>query len=77
VRAVLAHQGGWDEILLPIIAVLALLWVTRLRRRRVEPARPPATQDGDPPSTTCTYCGAAIPEDAPRCPSCGFRVRTG
>ena len=32
--AVLAHQGGWDEILLiagPIVVIVGLLWVAKRR----------------------------------------------
>jgi hypothetical protein len=39
--AVLAHQGGWDEILLvlgPIVLVGGLLW---LAKRRIDRATPP------------------------------------
>jgi hypothetical protein len=52
----LAHQGGWDEMLLvvgPMIVIVALL---RLAKRRVErldhaaPGTPPSTSsDGSPP----------------------------
>lgn len=37
VTAVLAHQGGWDEILLvlgPIAIIIGLLWLVRRRVRR-------------------------------------------
>ena len=47
VRRVIAHQGGWDEMLLiagPIALVAALLW---LARRRVARAQSP---DPDPPA---------------------------
>mgnify|MGYP004338291011 CR=1 FL=1 len=42
----LAHQGGWDEMLLvsgPVAVVAGLLWLADRRSRRVD--RPPA--DGD------------------------------
>lgn len=42
---VLAHQGGWDEMLLvvgPIVVVAGLLWLARRRVTRASPAqRPP------------------------------------
>jgi hypothetical protein len=44
VAALLAHQGGWDEMLLvlaPIAVVAALLWIAK---RRVD--RAAARQDG-------------------------------
>ena len=37
--ALLAHQGGWDEILLvagPIVVVAGLLWLARRRVTRAE-----------------------------------------
>ncbi len=37
--AVLAHQGGWDEILLvlgPILAIGALLWLAKRRVDRMQ-----------------------------------------
>ena len=67
----IAHQGGWDEVLLPTIAVLGLLWFTR-RRRRDDAVVPPAAYP-----EVCGYCGAELPEHARRCSSCGFRVTTG
>lgn len=36
----LAHEGGWDEILLvagPIIVIAGLLWVATRRARRLHP----------------------------------------
>ena len=41
--ALIAHQGGWDEILLvagPIAVVAGLLWLARRRVTRAEAARP-------------------------------------
>ena len=50
--ALLAHQGGWDEMLMvavPIIAIVMLLRVARRRAGRAEPdegaAEEPATAD--------------------------------
>jgi hypothetical protein len=47
IPALLAHQGGWDEILLiagPIAVIMGLLW---LAKRRVERA---ASLHGDGPA---------------------------
>ena len=66
----LAHQGGWDELLLSAGLVLAMLGVSRFRRRR----RPIGTIP-PPQRDVCAYCGAALREDETRCPSCGFRRR--
>ena len=63
----LAHQGGWDEILLAAGLVLAMLGVSRLRRR-------PATTQRKQPDDVCEYCGEALERDAARCPSCGFHT---
>jgi hypothetical protein len=72
--APLAHQGGWDEILLTAGLVLALLAVSRLRRRRSaggtdDPRTPPRV----PAADACAYCGATLAPDDVRCPACGFR----
>jgi predicted amidophosphoribosyltransferase len=63
----LAHQGGWDELLLTAGLVLAMLAVSRLRRRT---ATTPRSHADD----VCAYCGEALEPDAARCPSCGFRT---
>lgn len=39
IAPVLAHQGGWDEMLMlasPILVFLAVRWVARRRERREE-----------------------------------------
>ena len=46
IPSVLAHQGGWDEILLvagPILLVVGMLW---LAKRRVNQS--PVRRDADP-----------------------------
>lgn len=63
----LAHQGGWDELLLTAGLVLAILGVSRLRRRI-------GTTPRSHPDDVCAYCGEALEPDAVRCPSCGFRT---
>ena len=43
--ALLAHQGGWDEILLvlgPIILIIGILAVVKRRVDRMGPPPPPA-----------------------------------
>jgi hypothetical protein len=64
----LAHQGGWDEILLSALLVLGMLGFSRMRRRRE--AREPAAASPD----VCAYCGAPLEPGAARCAECGFRV---
>jgi hypothetical protein len=71
--AVIAHAGGWDEILIPVV-ILGYLgyWILRRRPRaenEAEQAR--ATRA----SRACAYCGAVVPAGHTRCQSCGFRVR--
>jgi hypothetical protein len=63
----LAHQGGWDEMLLTAGLLLGMLAISRFRRRRT--TRKPRAL----PEDTCEYCGAALEPDEIRCPSCGFR----
>ena len=63
----LAHQGGWDEMLLAAGLVLAMLGVSRFRRGLTRTRRPAQPDDA------CEYCGAALTPGEERCPSCGFR----
>jgi hypothetical protein len=45
VSAILAHQGGWDEILLvlgPIVLIIGILAVVKRRVDRMGPPPPPA-----------------------------------
>jgi hypothetical protein len=67
----LAHQGGWDELLLTAGLVLAMLGLSRFRRRMAKP--PPRRL----PDNMCAYCGAALEPGEIRCPSCGFRTPEG
>ncbi len=53
----LAHQGGWDEVLLvggPIVMIMALLW---LAKRRVDHAA--SLHD---PAGTDTHCTGRSPD---------------
>lgn len=70
-RVLLAHQGGWDEILLTVGLVLGMLGVSRWRRRTRTLSDPAAEVNA------CAYCGASLTPDDMRCPSCGFRTRVG
>lgn len=69
----LAHEGGWDELLLAAGIVLAFLGASawRGRRRRQGPGGTgaPGMRPG-----VCPYCEAALPSGVGRCPACGFRV---
>ncbi len=64
-RAMLAHQGGWDELLLTAGLVLSVLGISTFRRRRATPRH---RQKGE----VCAYCDKPLEPDAVRCPSCGF-----
>jgi ribosomal protein L32 len=72
-RVLLAHQGGWDEILLTVGLVLGMLGLSRWRRRTRTSSDPtPITE-----ANVCAYCGGSLTPDDVRCPSCGFRTRAG
>jgi hypothetical protein len=45
---VLAHQGGWDEILLVLGPILVIVGLLRLAKHRVEAERPGATERPGP-----------------------------
>ncbi len=72
----LAHQGGWDEILLPALFVLALIAIPAIRdrrRRRAGATEPRAARSGQ--ASGCPYCDAPLQPGQSRCPRCGFRTR--
>jgi hypothetical protein len=71
--AVMAHAGGWDEILI-LVAILAFLGYGLLRKRPEDESDEEAGR-GRPGPTTCAYCDARVPPGEARCPTCGFRVR--
>ena len=51
VAAVLAHQGGWDELLLvagPILVIVGILAVVKRRVDRMHPPPPPENQPSEP-----------------------------
>ena len=63
-ETLLAHQGGWDEILLiagPIVAIIGLL---RLAKKRVSQPLPPDTPADTPASADTSAGGATSPTDA-------------
>jgi hypothetical protein len=70
----LAHQGGWDEMLLTAALVLGMLGLSRWRRRSARPPdeSSPASQASEAP--VCAYCGGSLTPADVRCPSCGFRT---
>lgn len=50
--SVLAHQGGWDEVLLvlvPIALLAGLLWLANVKAKREIAARLAAAEEGEPP----------------------------
>jgi hypothetical protein len=73
--ALLAHQGGWDELLLTAGLVLAMLGVSRLRRRGARKPTPPTPRSApSPTANSCAFCAAPLAPEDVRCPSCGFRT---
>lgn len=75
--SVLAHQGGWDELLLPALIVALVLAVPAVRRRRRAEGDEPVQEEQSPgpEKEACSYCGDPVAQAGERCPSCGFRVR--
>jgi len=50
---VLAHQGGWDEMLMvlgPILVIVLLLRLAKKRAERSAPAEPADTDEPTPPT---------------------------
>jgi len=75
VPPLLAHAGGWDELL---VAALVALWFAGrgfLRRRREAPARSRRGAAGPARRGPCAYCGGMLQETDRRCRRCGFRAR--
>lgn len=48
---VLAHQGGWDEILMFAVPVLLAVWAVRRIERRGRDAEPDPETTSDPADT--------------------------
>jgi hypothetical protein len=44
----IAHQGGWDEILLVLGPIAVIVWLLMLARKRVEAAEAKHAPKGDP-----------------------------
>jgi hypothetical protein len=59
---VLAHAGGWDELLLAAAAITLLVMLRPRRRGGAAVAEGP-----------CLYCGRHLRAGTDRCPGCGFR----
>jgi len=64
----LAHQGGWDEVLLPAILLLLFLGLASARRGRRSGSHRAASPD-------CLYCGKRFEAGESRCRECGLRRR--
>jgi hypothetical protein len=52
---VLAHQGGWDEMLMVLVPILVIVALLRLAKRRVDrrgvEEAGPSAQEGPPSSS--------------------------
>ena len=47
---VLAHQGGWDEMLMVLGPILVIVLLLRLAKKRAERSAPPETAEPDEPA---------------------------
>ena len=45
--ALLAHQGGWDEILWVLLPISAMVWLLRVASQRVRQAGKKTSESGD------------------------------
>jgi DNA-directed RNA polymerase subunit RPC12/RpoP len=61
---VIAHAGGWDELLIAAGAVLLFLLFRSTKSPREE----------QPTTGPCLYCGRELGPDVERCPDCGFKA---
>jgi hypothetical protein len=64
----LAHQGGWDELWLPLALLILIigLVVRSLRHRGKNGA-------GSGKEGYCLYCGSELADGVERCERCGFK----
>lgn len=60
----IAHAGGWDELLIAGGAILLFLLFRSTR----------APRETQPETGPCLYCGRQLGPDVERCPECGFRA---
>lgn len=58
IRAILAHQWGWDEILYFAVPVIVVLFWVRWAEKRARSRRDP---DGDGPTPTANMTDPADP----------------
>ena len=66
--SVLAHAGGFDEIVLGVGVVLLFLMYRSSKAER---------DANEPEEGPCLYCGTHLGPGVERCPECGFRARRG
>jgi len=45
--ALLAHQGGWDEILWVLVPISVMVWLLRVASQRVRQAGKNTSESGD------------------------------
>jgi hypothetical protein len=68
---VIAHAGGWDELLVLLATGLLVFAVMRRAGRR----GPAGEDELGPEEPICQYCGQTLGPEETRCPSCGLKVR--
>ncbi|MGH2572077.1 MAG: hypothetical protein ACRDGU_01060 [Actinomycetota bacterium] len=66
----IAHAGGWDELLVLLALGLLVFFVMRRAGKKA----PPEQEDPGAADRACQYCGQALQQEDARCPRCGFKV---
>ena len=64
VAAILAHQGGWDEILLVLTPIVAIVLILRLVKRRIDAQGHPVDHPVDTDATGDVDTAGTVDEAA-------------
>lgn len=64
----LAHQGGWDELWLPLGLLIVIIGLVVRSLRHRGRGGPGSGKEG-----YCLYCGSELADGAERCERCGFK----
>lgn len=70
----IAHAGGWDELLITVALVIGAFLLLGRGKRREEAETEGGEAKGAGP---CMYCGRTLESEDEVCPTCGFRARRG